>query len=824
MGFTRRLFAGIAAGVLAIATGASVPAAHAAQTQAVAPARQVQAASQVREGAIRPAQGGVDTPPEGAIVVAEQTQQALRDAIGQAGAQATDAAPATVWIPAGTYVLNRTILLSSNIRILAHPGAVIKAENWNGADPVLLATNRDVQATKYSGWRNIEIVGGTWDLNQPNRMDNECVAFMVKHSDHVTISDVTVTNCQSHMINVSGSRNVLIKNSTFKNASVAVEPTTALESDLLRREVIHTDFMNPVGEDCVGQACDGTPAGDVVVTGNLFENVYSVAGTHHRLDELTPPGGWRYPGTSLTVTDNVFRSVRACAINLFSMDKAVVRNNKIEGTSPLLTAQLQDGREAVIESNTGNAGSFLIQRSSTVSVSNMTIVPKWDWGVAVQTGSNATFTGVTIRNAKQGIVVNGKSTATMNNSSIEGATGSYGAAAREQSTLNMNNVKVSVTGAAYSAVDVSEGSTLNMAGGSTTGGQSGVGVNSSSTANLTSVSVSNTSQHGIRYAGASKGTVRGARISNVGIDGVNIAENSVVRLENSTIANTGQDGVKLNGAGSGCAISSNTLRQIGRVGIWAMSTRNAKVSANAISETGRAGGYGWALASSGGSGNVFSGNCVSASNVAFLDGAANVNNGGSQCPMAGARCTFSNGKTFKDVPADHQFCSDIAWLADKEITTGWADGTFHPSDSVTRAAFAAFLYRLAGKPAYTPPARSPFKDVPTSHQFYKEISWLADQGVTKGWSDGTFRPEAKIRRDALSTFLYRFAREPKFTPTRSFRDTAGSEHKKAIDWFASTGISTGWPDGTFRPNNETERAAIAAFLHRYSDKGLPTRR
>ena len=80
MGFTRRLFAGIAAGVLAIATGASVPAASAAQAHAAAPARQVQAASQVREGTIRPAQGGVDTPPEGAIVVAEQTQQALRDA------------------------------------------------------------------------------------------------------------------------------------------------------------------------------------------------------------------------------------------------------------------------------------------------------------------------------------------------------------------------------------------------------------------------------------------------------------------------------------------------------------------------------------------------------------------------------------------------------------------------------------------------------------------------------------------------------------------------------------------------------------------------
>src|SRR5690554_5823642 len=72
---------------------------------------------------------------------------------------------------------------------------------------------------------------------------------------------------------------------------------------------------------------------------------------------------------------------------------------------------------------------------------------------------------------------------------------------------------------------------------------------------------------------------------------------------------------------------------------------------------------------------------------------------------------------FTDVPADHKFRTEITWLADQQITTGYANGTFKPQDSVSREAFAAFLYRLAGKPKVSLPSKSPFKDVGKSAQF-----------------------------------------------------------------------------------------------------------
>ncbi|MCC5953242.1 MAG: S-layer homology domain-containing protein [Acidimicrobiia bacterium] len=53
--------------------------------------------------------------------------------------------------------------------------------------------------------------------------------------------------------------------------------------------------------------------------------------------------------------------------------------------------------------------------------------------------------------------------------------------------------------------------------------------------------------------------------------------------------------------------------------------------------------------------------------------------------------------TFPDVPDTNPFHDDIDWMADAGITGGFADGTFRPTDNVSRQAMAAFMRRLAGQ-------------------------------------------------------------------------------------------------------------------------------
>ncbi|MBG6178826.1 hypothetical protein IWX62_000001, partial [Arthrobacter sp. CAN_A1] len=89
---------------------------------------------------------------------------------------------------------------------------------------------------------------------------------------------------------------------------------------------------------------------------------------------------------------------------------------------------------------------------------------------------------------------------------------------------------------------------------------------------------------------------------------------------------------------------------------------------------------------------------------------------------------------FTDVSTKQQFYKEMAWLSAQGISTGWDNGngtrSYKPLTPINRDAMAAFLYRAAGSPAYVPPARSPFTDVSTKQQFYKEMAWLSAQGIS----------------------------------------------------------------------------------------------
>ena len=173
---------------------------------------------------------------------------------------------------------------------------------------------------------------------------------------------------------------------------------------------------------------------------------------------------------------------------------------------------------------------------------------------------------------------------------------------------------------------------------------------------------------------------------------------------------------------------------------------------------------------------------------------------------------------FKDVYPTDQFYTEIEWLASTGITTGWPDNTYRPQNNIERGAMAAFFYRMAGSPRVMMPYRSPFKDVDASYPFYKEIVWMYQQGITTGYPDGTFRPNDSVSREAMAAFFYRQARDYRFYAPRhtSFIDVNGDNlFYTEISWLADRGISRGWDDRTYRPGQAITRDAMAAFLYRY---------
>ncbi len=173
--------------------------------------------------------------------------------------------------------------------------------------------------------------------------------------------------------------------------------------------------------------------------------------------------------------------------------------------------------------------------------------------------------------------------------------------------------------------------------------------------------------------------------------------------------------------------------------------------------------------------------------------------------------------TFSDVADGAPFFDEIEWAAESRTVTGYADGTFRPTAAVSRQAMAAFLFRLVAPPDYVPPGTASFTDVPVGSDFFTEIEWLVQEGITSGYDDGTFRPTAAVSRQAMATFLYRVVGPGSFEPppAASFTDVPeGSAFATQIEWLAQSGVTTGYDDGTFRPQAPVSRQATAAFLLR----------
>jgi len=111
-------------------------------------------------------------------------------------------------------------------------------------------------------------------------------------------------------------------------------------------------------------------------------------------------------------------------------------------------------------------------------------------------------------------------------------------------------------------------------------------------------------------------------------------------------------------------------------------------------------------------------------------------------------------QSFTDVPTTSSFYKAIQWALEQGITAGFSDGTFRPSDNCTRGQIVTFLWRYAGKPSPKGKTQT-FSDVPTSNNFFKAIQWASEQNITSGYSDGTFGVYKTCTRGQCVTFLYR---------------------------------------------------------------------
>ena len=134
----------------------------------------------------------------------------------------------------------------------------------------------------------------------------------------------------------------------------------------------------------------------------------------------------------------------------------------------------------------------------------------------------------------------------------------------------------------------------------------------------------------------------------------------------------------------------------------------------------------------------------------------------------------------------------------------------------TLSALLAVLMLFALVPVSALADQPTFPDVDWSDDYCDAVEWAVAQGITNGYDDGRFHPENICTRAHVVTFLWRAMGEPEpETSSNPFFDVpAGSWYEKPVLWAVEQGIVNGYEDGTFRPDDTCQNKHILTFLWR----------
>lgn len=164
---------------------------------------------------------------------------------------------------------------------------------------------------------------------------------------------------------------------------------------------------------------------------------------------------------------------------------------------------------------------------------------------------------------------------------------------------------------------------------------------------------------------------------------------------------------------------------------------------------------------------------------------------------------------FSDVPESHSNYEDIMYLLEMEIIA--PTKTYGVNDIVTREEVAVMIAKSVGLSGTQRPTK--FSDVPEHNPNSGYIQSAVEQGIIKGYDDGTFKPDAKVTRGHMATFIARAFNLP--SGNQTFKDVPkNSTAYEAVQQLVAAGITNGYDDGTFRPSNRLTKGHISAFLTR----------
>ena len=150
---------------------------------------------------------------------------------------------------------------------------------------------------------------------------------------------------------------------------------------------------------------------------------------------------------------------------------------------------------------------------------------------------------------------------------------------------------------------------------------------------------------------------------------------------------------------------------------------------------------------------------------------------------------------------------------------GYPDGTVHPNGQITRAEVATIFFRLLRDEvrdgAFT--TSNTYSDVAYGKWYNNPISTMSALGIITGYPDGTFKPNKPITRAEFAAIAARFD-ETQSGKSATFSDVIGHWAAKEIGIAYANEWIKGYPDGTFKPDQNITRAEAMTLINRVLER------
>ena len=143
--------------------------------------------------------------------------------------------------------------------------------------------------------------------------------------------------------------------------------------------------------------------------------------------------------------------------------------------------------------------------------------------------------------------------------------------------------------------------------------------------------------------------------------------------------------------------------------------------------------------------------------------------------------------------------------------SGEEGARFYPDRAMTRAEMAQVLYNLLA--SYPPVTGGSFSDVSDSAWYATAVNTLVELDVLSGYGDNTFRPNNAVTRAEFVTAVCKCF-DSLSTGSAGFSDVSGHWAEGFINQAVAEDWISGFPDGTFRPDESIQRCQVTAILNK----------